>query len=346
MSIPIGPDQASAAMPPSVCRLQAPKGLSSSSWAVIYAAEQRLATAERLGDRPFIVGAAKELVEAVAKAVVIARRGSVGAGIRFGQLITEAHRALERQPGEGLATDDPTRQLAQATKQLASQLGLMRNELGTGHSGSTLPAVFDESLELAVTASVLWSRWALRRVAHTIAGDLEPLIADLENATWHRGELAARLLAAGLSELQPADARRLGAAVGQRAGPSSGTFVVFDDGVGRCMASDDVLLWPAAYREGVVLGMLLDREGYLSAVPDLMAKIVALVNVVPDPASSLQSVVDGLDTAPLVPVLHRDPGARGAIVSALDEAGRALPEAAQAPWRALRLRFEAPGSPM
>lgn len=119
-------------MPVNLCRLDRPAELSAQSWAAIVAAEQRLGRAEALGDRPLIVGSAKELVETVAKAIVTARVGTPGANIDFGPLVTEAHKALDRQPGEGLASDGATRQLAQATKQLATALGLLRNDVGTG----------------------------------------------------------------------------------------------------------------------------------------------------------------------------------------------------------------------
>jgi hypothetical protein len=294
-----------------------------------------------MGDRPLIVGCAKELVEAVAKAVVLAKRGTPGANIKFGSLISQAHQALDRQPGVGLASDVPTRDLAQATKLLATHLGSLRNDLGTGHSRTTLPAVFEESLELAVTASVLWSRWALRRLEALLAGDLEPLIDDLSGGrTFRAGELSRRLVAADLPHLEEEQARRLGRAVGQRA--ASGTFVVFDDGIGQCAASDDLQTWPVAYREGAALGLLLDREGYLITEPRFGAPIVGLLAVVPDPEMSLQYVVGELTSAPLEPGLHSDPGTRAAIVSAFDEAGRALP-VGSGNWQTLRDRFAQPG---
>lgn len=330
-------------MPVNLCRLDRPAELSAQSWAAIVAAEQRLGRAEALGDRPLIVGSAKELVETVAKAIVTARVGTPGANIDFGSLVTEAHKALDRQPGEGLASDGATRQLAQATKQLATALGLLRNDVGTGHGKATLPAVYDESLELAVTGGVLWSRWALRRLAHLLAGALEPLIEDLQSSTFRAGLLSERLRSAGLSGLEEGDARRLGVAVGQRG--ASGTFVVFGDGVRACADSDDVQAWPPAYREGVAIGLLLDRDGYLVHDPVLASTLVALLDVVPDPAGSLTRVVAALRDAPLLPKLHRDPASRASIVSAMDEADRALPQSAREPWRELRLRFDEPGIP-
>lgn len=97
MSIPVGPAQPANPLLATPCRLMHPVGLAADSWAVIWDAEQRLTRAEATGDRPLIVGCAKEMVEAVAKAVVVARQGTPGAGIKFGSLITQAHQALDRR---------------------------------------------------------------------------------------------------------------------------------------------------------------------------------------------------------------------------------------------------------
>ncbi|MFZ0168073.1 MAG: abortive infection family protein [Candidatus Dormiibacterota bacterium] len=205
------------------------------------------------------VGAAKELVESVAKVVLELRGASFGSSIPFQDLVGQAHAALRRQPGIGLAGDPPVRDIAQAASTIAKSLGPLRNSHGTGHGRSRSPEIVAEHADIAADAALLWARWALRRVDHLVGGDIARLINDLQRGgLFHKGGLAQRLIDANLTELDPEDQRRLGIAVGRRA--ARGTFMVHNEGV---LAALDDGPWPVEYRAGLLEALFLDGDGNL-----------------------------------------------------------------------------------
>lgn len=241
--------------------LRKPEALDPSGWAAIEDPLNRLKNAVHNNDRPLIVGSAKDLVEATARVVLSVRGQPAGSNEDYDKVLGDAHRAIERQPGPGVAVDAPVRQAATCARKLAVQLRELRNTYGTGHGRPSLPVVEDEVLETCVDGALLWTRWALRRLQLLIIGDLQPLIVDLRGSTFSMGSLANRLQAADLPNLPPDDQRLLGVAVGQRA--ATNTFTVRIDGVEACAASQDPVAWPPGYREGVVEGLFLDQFGQI-----------------------------------------------------------------------------------
>jgi hypothetical protein len=204
--------------------LQRPDGLEDAAWASIEDCLNRLQRAVRDNDRLLTVGAAKELVEATARVVLHARGQPAASGEAYQQVVNRAHAAVERQPGPDLATDPAVRVIAQGAKTIATQLRELRNEYGTGHGRAFVPDVAEEIILVTMDAAVLWSRWALRRLQHLIAGMPSPLARELDEGNVFRsGELRDRLIAVDLPHLEPDDQRLLGVAVAQRA--MRGTFV-------------------------------------------------------------------------------------------------------------------------
>lgn len=261
--------------------LPRPDALDQAAWAAIQDAFTRLRTAVGTDDRPLIVGSAKELVEATARVVLEARGHPAASGQEYDKVLGDAQRIIEHQPGPGIAADATIRQAATFARKLAGLLRELRNTYGTGHGRAAVPIVEDEVLETCVDAALLWVRWALRRLQHLLLGSLQPLIADLRSSTFGMGELATRLVAAGLPTLDPDDLRQLGVAVGQRA--ARNTFTVRIDGVEACAASQDAAAWPPPYREGVVEGLFLDPLGHTHVDDQALAPRLAAEILVPHP---------------------------------------------------------------
>jgi hypothetical protein len=92
-------------------------------------------------DFGLVIGSAKDLVEATARAVVDATGETAPNNFDYQDAINAAHAALEYQLGEGLAPDASVRQVAAASKKIASRIREIRNEYGTGHGRAQLPLI-------------------------------------------------------------------------------------------------------------------------------------------------------------------------------------------------------------
>lgn len=240
--------------------LEQPSALSDGQWNAVREHEERLRRSLEQRDHAQAVGSAKELCETIAR-LVAEVRGETFVGNDYGSLVSFAHGVLQRQPGVGVATDGVTRDMAQGVKTLATQLGLLRNALGTGHGQSRAPSTLEEHAVLASEAALLWARWALRRLDELIVGRPAELVRDLSGAgTFGRGDLARRLEAADIPQLAEGEAHRLGVAIGQRT--ARNTFMVAIEGVDGPLAGD--VPWPTAYRRGVLEGLVVDADGRVS----------------------------------------------------------------------------------
>jgi hypothetical protein len=242
--------------------LPRPDGLGQAELGAIAEAETRLYDAQNTmpPDLRLVVGSAKELCETVAK-IVIAERGNIyGGNDDMAALITKAHKVLASQPGEGLASDPATQKIAQGLKSIVLGLADLRNSVGTGHGRSTVPDIVGEHGSMAVDACRLWCAWALRRLGPYIAGSVTGIVRALDADTFRGGELAHRLSLARMADLPADEQRRLGIAVARRA--LRDTFVVRMDGI-DAIDSSDAKTWPAAYVQGVILGLFIDADGGL-----------------------------------------------------------------------------------
>jgi hypothetical protein len=243
-----------------------------------------------------MIGTAKDLVEATAKVVLHARGETVPSGERYQQVVTKAHAALERQPGPELATDLTISAIATATKQIAIQLRALRNRYGTGHGRAIAPEVAEELVLVSADAALLWCRWALRRLEHLIAGAPLTLAHDLDDgAPFHAGELAARLAAANLPELDLPDQHLLGVAVAHRA--MRDTRVVMWEGVEECATTPGTDTWPAGYRAGLVEGLFLDPGGYIDANSWGIQRAAAVLASHPDANAAMQELSEKIRQA-------------------------------------------------
>src|SRR3712207_1154924 len=143
---------------------------------------------------------------------------------------------------------------------------------------------------------MLWTRWALRRLGHLLFGMPTSLVNDLDQgAIFYSGLLSARLEAAGLDRLTEPDQRRIGLAVAQRA--MRGTVLAAREGVRACANSDDLTRWPAAYRWGVVDGLVFDRYGHLHLDERAADWVPRILGPVPEPGEVLAYLREKVETA-------------------------------------------------
>jgi hypothetical protein len=242
-------------------QLPRPEHLGDEHWQAICTEVDRLQRSLEAGDRGQILGDLKCLVESVSRVTLEIAGDPQPSNAAFDTCVNKAHRLLESQPGQDLALSRVFRNLAEQSKKMANSMGNVRNEFGGGHGRALLPTVETEMLYLSLDGSLMWVRWALRRLGFLTYGRPEDLIRDLIEVpqSFYRGVLEDRLKASNMAALDPRHQRALGVAVGQRC--MRGTFVVRWDGLDPCVSSDDLELWPEGYRAGLAHGLLFDPSG-------------------------------------------------------------------------------------
>ncbi|MEU0150640.1 hypothetical protein [Micromonospora fulviviridis] len=250
-----------------------PDHLGEAHWEAINVEIVRFSRALEFGDDAGAIGYLKCTLEAIAKVVLDINGTPADGNANFETVIGNAHTLLATQPGHELAFDTPFGNLATQARKMAGSMGTIRNNFGGGHGRARQPEVRSEMLDLAMDGSLLWSRWALRRLGYFAQGRPETLIRDLigdprGQIIFYGGDLTERLRNARLIDLESKHARAIGVAVGQRA--ATGTFNVRIEGIDACIADADLTRWPAAYRLGVATGLLFSPE----ELPTLTARNV------------------------------------------------------------------------
>lgn len=319
-----------------------PPGLEQSSWAAISSYAERLRIGLRGDDRELAVGSAKELVESVARAVLVARGDTAASKTDYLEVLKPAHAALEYQPGPGLTNDAAVRGIASAALKMVSRLRELRNDYGTGHGRAVAPVVEDEVLVLAVEGALLWVRWALRRLEHLLAGQLAPLINDLAQAVYSKKQWSDRLMAADIPHLEVEDQRRLGLAVGRRA--SRGTFVVREVGMEAPLDDPNDAAWPPAYREGTVEGAFLNAAGQVQLDDEHMViePVVRMIESSPTVVAQVRELRSKLAAASWSPAFVRS--WRAATTVMRQNAGRLSSPDAQDGWLGIVADIETTGA--
>ena len=240
--------------------INVPPELDEEHRAAISAHTERLDAARDSEDLSGVVGCAKELAESIARVVLDVRGQVLSDSSDYMSVITAAHRAVGRQPGEGLAgSDEAVMKMAQSAKGLVTKLAQLRNAVGTGHGRARLPSVVEEQARVATDATIVWARWMLGRLPSSLLSDVRKLITYLGRGEFRKGVLAARLTAVDLPSLEADDARALGIAVGRRT--VGETFLVKIEGVDPVIAHPG--RYPPAYRAGLVRGLLFNEQGAL-----------------------------------------------------------------------------------
>lgn len=265
--------------------LPRPAGMDPVAWEAINSSHERLQQAAATGDKPLIIGSAKELVEAVARVVLLARGKPASNADEYGKVLGAAHREIEHQTGPGIAPDASVRNMADLARKQAGHLRQLRNKHGTGHGRALVTDVEVQVCEFSVTGALLWSRWALWRLDALLLSPYRELIADLRgNTRFPTGQLATQLRETRFPHLPSTELKDLGLAVGQRA--ARDTFNVRIDGVKACADNPKVEAWPNAYREGVVYGLFIDTADELKVDKDALAPPLAARILVPHPEAA------------------------------------------------------------
>jgi hypothetical protein len=312
--------------------LQRPDYIDDDSWESIEAYHARLIRAVEAEDKPQAIGSMKDLIETISKVILTLRGEVIERAADFHEVARRAQAAIERQPGHGLAQAEPIRSISQSALTIARRLGEVRNDFGTGHGRALEPRVETEIYSIGMEAGMLWCRWSLTRLSALAFGLPDPLIHDLNRSTFYSGDLAGRLVAAQLSQLDPAQQRQIGVAVGRRA--MRETFLVRAEGVRACADTGDLNRWPADYRVGVLNGLFFSEQEQLTLdewMASLASRLVA-------PVSELTTHIDELRTK----ISHVDHPLRGIdfgqgieIYQLLRAGATQLPEPARRAWIAL-----------
>jgi hypothetical protein len=223
----------------------------------------RLARALDAGDDGQAIGYLKCGIEALAKIVLDLDGSPADSNANFDSTVKGAHDLLAGQVGHELAPGTPFGNMATSARKIVVSMSNIRNTYGSGHGRARQPELTDEVLALAMDGTMLWLRWAFRRVDYFALGRPETLIRDLVGdpdgvAVFYSGDLAGRLVDANLPTADPRHVRAIGVAVGQRAARE--TFNVRIDGIDAPIADPDVERWPPAYRLGVARGLLFGPD--------------------------------------------------------------------------------------
>jgi hypothetical protein len=258
--------------------LNRPDHVDDETWAAIETHNARFAMALSSNDRPWVIGAGKELVECVARVVLDAKSVTVGSNADFDKVVNEAHIALERQPGPDVSMSPDVKAIAGSAKKMVLHVRSLRNDYGTGHGRSKQQYIDDEMVSVVADATMLWVRWALRRLEHILIGEADMLIEELRGSVSRRS-LQKHLDAVTLPEQPPEVQHAIGVAFGQRS--AGDTFVARQVGVDWPAAVEDIIKWPVSYRLGLVEGFILDRMGYASLSQKWVPTVVNVLAPVP-----------------------------------------------------------------
>jgi hypothetical protein len=260
-------------------------------------------------------------------------------------LLSRAHAVLERDPRH-LAADPAARAIIQSVKTMATHLAELRNRHGTGH-GRPVPIVpAPELAELCTETSLVWVRWALRRLPHLLIGQPAVLARDLDGAgIFRRGQLTERLNEVNLLGASGPNQHLLGIAVARRAmGITSRTFTVVYDGVEACADDQSLDVWPAEYRRGLVEGLFFDRGGFVDVDTWAVRCAVRIIAPHPDPAVVLQNPSTMVGQATWSARFAANAAEREQVTREMPGLAAALPiGGAQLQWLAIGRQLTGPG---
>jgi hypothetical protein len=307
--------------------LPEPEHIDPAGWDAVELERDRLRRAWESKDYPEAVGKAKELVETVAKVVVVSAEGAVADEADFVPTVKSAHKALRRQPGVDLAQDQDLRAIANATQTLATSLAPLRNSFGTGHGRARIPDVSVEMATVTVEAALVWCRWALRRLGHLLANYPNDLIDAVHTGT-SRATLREKFNAAALAQQPQEIQHHIGVAFGQQ---SAGGFGNATE-VGVAPAIEGGFNeFPINYRLGLLEGMLLTAGGQVGLPEFYVSRFVSLVGSLPDPDAeiALRHLAELAKRAPWAKTWRRSTSdSPGVTIAALRSESERLPAAA------------------
>lgn len=299
-----------------------PEHLSTESWEAIESYRTRLASAAAGDDRPAVVGAAKELIECVARCVLDATENPLGDSAKFNNLVHVAQKTLERVAGKGIGTWDEVGIIAGAAQSIAINVNSLRNKVGTGHGRARVAHINDEMAQITADATMLWCRWALRRLGHLLAGYPNVLLAAVSSAV-SRDRLRQMFDDVQMPD-QPREIQHaIGVAFGREAAGGFGN--AWDVGLNPATVSSDLDSFPVDYRLGLVEGMVITYGGQLGLLDSYVPSLVDVLVPVPSTsaAAALNDLAEKAESASWITRWRNSPFDPAATMTALDrERGR------------------------
>jgi hypothetical protein len=314
--------------------LARPDHVDQTTWDAIQQHRLRLEMAWNLGDRPAVVGAAKELIECVSSAVLVATEETIGDRAEYADRVNAAHKALARQPGQDVSQSPEIRSIAQSARTIATQVSAVRNRVGTGHGRAYSPQIDDEMLMVVTDGALLWARWALRRLGHLLAGYPNLLIQEVNGMT-NRSKLQQHFDAVALPDQPPEIQQAVGVAFGRQG--AGGFGIATDVGIDPALA-DDGTRFPADYRLGVGEGMLLGYSGQIGLIDFYVPRFVGVLAAVP-PAQLvpwIEGMTSKVTQATWITQWRNNAVDPPKTIAALEAAQVGLPVEAQTPFDRLR----------
>jgi len=249
--------------------------LPTSAQEAIHVALERVDRASSASDVEAIVGASKELIETVAKAVLNVLGAPYGSDAELPTLTGQVLRALKLHPS-AMQDRSSLRQLSSSAISAVQAVAELRNTDGTGHGRATRSNLDLSHAIFVRTIAIAWCGWMLStsRRALKKRGGLDKALADIGGGeAFSRGRLAAYIADLDVWDLGEEDQRRLGLAVARR-WTINGTWMPVEDVIKPL--AEGTAEYPAAFREGIVEGLLLDNNGYIRTTSDDIDRAVKI----------------------------------------------------------------------
>jgi hypothetical protein len=320
-----------------------PDHLENEAWDAIQVHVRRLEGAQNSSDAGWVIGSAKDLIECVARVVLDAKGVSLSGTADFDEAVNAAHVALQRQPGQDVSMSPDIRAIASSARKMVLGVRSVRNNDGAGHGRARVRAIEEETVTAIFDATVLWVRWALRRLGHILIGEADRLIAELQASVVYRQSLAEHLDAVMLPDQPPETQRAIGFAFGARAAQDTGNPRIV--GIDPAIESSDIRVWPIPYRLGITEGLILGRWGYRTSTDRYVPEMAGVLTAVPaaDLKKELPDLIEKVESADY-PSGYLPPIAdRLQVATALRAHVELIPAEARELWLGLAAVFEQPG---
>jgi Abortive infection C-terminus len=247
--------------------------LPASAREAIQIAIERVDRASSARDVEAIVGGSKELIETVAKAVLDSLGTAYGSNARLATLTGQTLGALKLDP-VAIQGRPSLAKLSSSVQSAVQAVAELRNTDGTGHGRATRSNLDLSHADFVQAVALAWCKWILATSRRALGkrGGLDKALADIGGAeVFSRGRLAAYLADLDMTDLAEEDQRRLGLAVARRWTVNQ-TWMPVEDVIQPL--AEGKADYPAAFREGIFEGLLLDNNGYLRTTSDDVGRAV------------------------------------------------------------------------
>ncbi|SDO03408.1 Abortive infection C-terminus [Klenkia soli] len=324
--------------------LKRPDHIGDEAWKAIDYYRGRLQFAATADDRPGAVGATKELVESIARVVCDATGSSVEDEAGVPKLVGSAQAALQRAAGKDVSGHRAIRDIASSAQKMVISVAEVRNDVGVGHGRAQVADIDDEMVEVVLAATMLWCRWALRRLGHVLARYPDFLLDSLTDGT-SRVKLQ-KYFDDVLLPGQPEDVQQaIGVAFGRQAAGGYGNARLV--GVAPAAESASLDVFTADYRLGVARGMLLTYGGQIGLIDSYVPLVLGVLEPVParGTRNMLTELTGTARDATWIPHWRRQAYDSAATVEALRAGAQRLPEQARPALLELAAAYEAADGP-